>query len=496
VAIDDIEHIEYIVLNVFNRLDCALFIPIANIDKEDKSMAGTPDSVIASSSQLDELINMDRKEVSLRALSDKSLYELELEQLFGKVWNLLGHESEIPNAGDYVVRPIGEDQVIVARDRDDKIYASLNVCEHRGMRVALSEQGNSLVHRCIYHGWAYKPNGDFIGAPVPRAKMHGDICEKAELGLKQARVALYGGLIFATWEQDGPSLEEFLGESKFYFDMLFNRTDSGLEVLGPPQRARVHTNWKAPAEQSSGDGFHTLTLHRSMIELGVLGDPDGDGSEATMDGINVCANGHALRCIPAEQSFAMVKGMDITKMGYEERLAVLPPPGITPELLPELKKHLNDEQIRLLAEAPPQVGGMFPNIGFLFLYTPAPDGTMSSCLALHLFSPKGPDEIEFWTWLFAEKDVPVEVKEKMLRSSINAVGTTGLYEQDDAETWPHMYKSSLGTHARKNVTMKYQALLGENKPEGWPGGGKVFAGFGKDDTQWEWWKEYRKWMAS
>lgn len=328
-------------------------------------MASPPDSVIARTSQLDELINMDRNEVSLRALSDKSLYELELEQLFGKTWNFLGHESEIPNTGDYVVRPIGEDQVIVARDRDGEIYVSLNVCEHRGMRVALAEQGNSLVHRCIYHGWAYKPNGDFIGTPVPRAKMHGDICEKSELGLKQARVELYGGLIFATWDHDGESLEDFFGDAKFYFDMLFKRTDNGLEVLGPPQRVNVKTNWKAPAEQSAGDGFHTLTLHRSMIELNVLGDPDGDGSEATMEGINVCANGHALRCIPAEQSFAMVKGMDISKMGYEERLAVLPPPGINDELLEQLKNHMSDDQIRLLAEAPPQVGGMFPNIGFL-----------------------------------------------------------------------------------------------------------------------------------
>ena len=81
--------------------------------------------------------------------------------------------------------------------------------------------------------------------------MHGDIRQKSELGLAKARVQIYGGLIFATWNIEGPSLEEFLGDSKWYFDLLFCRTDSGLEMLGPPQRFIVPANWKAAAEQSA-----------------------------------------------------------------------------------------------------------------------------------------------------------------------------------------------------------------------------------------------------
>src|ERR1700741_3168472 len=106
------------------------------------------------------------QEVSMRVIADAEIYKLELERIFTKTWICLGHDSELPQAGDYVVRNMGADQVIVAR------------------------------------------------------RLHGDIRSKAQLGLDKARVSLYGGLIFATWNHEGPSLEDHLGDMKWYFDVL------------------------------------------------------------------------------------------------------------------------------------------------------------------------------------------------------------------------------------------------------------------------------------
>src|SRR3546814_12977341 len=58
---------------------------------------------------------------------------------------------------------------------------------------------------------------------------------------------------------------------KFYLDMLFCRTDNGLEVLVPPLRVMVSANWKTAGEQNAPDGFHTLRLNRSLMELGTIG---------------------------------------------------------------------------------------------------------------------------------------------------------------------------------------------------------------------------------
>src|SRR5690606_39714533 len=70
--------------------------------------------------------------------------------------------------------------------------------------------------------------------------------------------------LFATWNREGPSFDAFLGDAKFYLDQLLCRTDSGLELLGPPQRYVIPANWKTASEQNACDGFHTLTLHRSL----------------------------------------------------------------------------------------------------------------------------------------------------------------------------------------------------------------------------------------
>ncbi|MHC8380536.1 aromatic ring-hydroxylating dioxygenase subunit alpha [Pseudomonas sp. LB3P14] len=453
--------------------------------------------VLTDGTPIDTLVDLQRREVSMRTLHDREIYELELQNIFAKTWLLLGHDTEIVNPGDYVVRHMGEDGVIVARDRNGEIHVSLNVCPHRGMRVALGECGNAMAHRCIYHGWAFRPNGDFIGSPVEREQMHGEICAKAELGLRQARVAVYGGLIFATWNIEGPSFDEFLGDMKWYLDTLFCRTDKGLEVLGPPQRYVIPANWKTASEQAAADGFHTLTAHRSLLEMGVLGG-DGDSiydKAPAMYGFDIGSpHGHALRCLSAEQTFSLAMGMDITGIPIEERLDILPPPGIDATLLPQVKRNMSPEQLNLMAESPAQVGGLFPNILIGFIYAPQPDGTMSSALSLHAYVPRGPDHFEFINWMFAEKDTPEEQKQLMLANAVFLLGTSGTIEQDDAEMWPLQTKSARGAIARQG-TLKYQAICHQEKPADWPGGAYVYPGFTKDDTQWNWWKYWHQLMT-
>src|SRR3546814_14421930 len=98
-----------------------------------------------------------------------------MKHIFAKTWPMLAHQTEIPESGDYVVRDMGEDQVIVGRTSDGAIHVSLNICPNRGMRICMGYAGNAAVHRCIYHGWAFRPDGSFIVAPGEREQMHGEI---------------------------------------------------------------------------------------------------------------------------------------------------------------------------------------------------------------------------------------------------------------------------------------------------------------------------------
>ena len=456
---------------------------------------------ISGGYKLADLINLETHEVKMRALSDPLLYELEMERIFAKTWILLGHETEIPNKGDFVTRDLGSDSVIVTRDREGEIHVSLNVCPHRGMKISTLDAGNTNVHQCIYHGWAFKPNGDFIGSPIEKECMHGKMMSKEELGLKKARVGLYGGLIFATWSIDGPSLEEFFGDAKYYFDTLFLRTKGGLELLGPPQRFRLRANWKSACEQSAADGFHTLTLHRWLAEIGPYAkkpDAEGKGGDLSpeMYGSEVWTDhGHAMRCIELDRKIQRITGKDPSQMSDMEKLTALPPPGITKEMLPEMFERFDEGQLKLMAWRPPQVGGFFPNGLFTFIYLPQPDGTVVGAMALHSYVPKGPDKLEFVNYIFAEKDTPPALKARMLRLSIQMLGTSGLVEQDDSDTWPHQTNAAKGAVSR-DLTLKYQALFEQGAPEGWPGPGHVGDGFTKDDTQWAWWKYWYELMSA
>jgi hypothetical protein len=201
-------------------------------------------------------------------------------------------------------------------------------------------------------------------------------------------------------------------------------------VLGPPQRFIINANWKAAGEQSAADGFHTITLHQWLGEFGGMNEGD---IARSMYGVEVgSAQGHALRCMPVAGKFkGLMKGAE--QMSVEEKLALLPPPGVTKEMLPQLKNRLSPEQIALLVDQPPQVGGMFPNILIGFIYAPQPNGEILGLMSMHTYIPRGPHKLEFTNYIFAEKDAPEELKGRMRQASVRVFGTSGMVEQDDSD---------------------------------------------------------------
>ena len=59
--------------------------------------------------------------ISRRIFFDLEIYAQELKDVFARTWLFLGHESMIPESGDYVTNYMGEDPVIVWRDKNRKI---------------------------------------------------------------------------------------------------------------------------------------------------------------------------------------------------------------------------------------------------------------------------------------------------------------------------------------------------------------------------------------
>src|SRR5690606_34279023 len=169
----------------------------------------------------------------VRAFNDQEIYDLEQERLFSRAWCFLAHESEIPAPGDYVLRYIGNNSIIVARDEHGVVHANLNMCRHRGNQMCKAEMGNASHFRCSYHGRGYKNSGELVGVPYMKEGYEGRL-DRKDWSLVRVRTDTYGGLIFGCLDPQAPSLADYLGDFTFYLDFYLKQSEDGVEVYGPP----------------------------------------------------------------------------------------------------------------------------------------------------------------------------------------------------------------------------------------------------------------------
>src|SRR3989442_9221618 len=172
---------------------------------------------------------------------------------------------------------MGEEAVILCRDRAGQVHVFLNSCRHRGMKVCRYDEGNTAVFTCPYHGWSYGADGKLAGVPFFREAYHSTL-DRSKWGLVEvAQVCVYKSTVWATWDKAAPSLRDYLGDFTGYLDQTldgWDGSDGGTEVLGGVQKWLVPCNWKFPAENFSGDSYHNIS-HRSVDMVGI--GPSGSG---------------------------------------------------------------------------------------------------------------------------------------------------------------------------------------------------------------------------
>ena len=203
------------------------------------------------------------------------IYRRELERFFYKGhWCYVGLEAEIPNPGDFKRTVVGERSVILVRDADGGINVVENVCAHRGMRFCRERHGNRKELVCPYHQWSYTLKGDLQGVPFRRGvkqdgQVHGGMpadFKTTDHGLTKLKVAVRGGVVFASFDHEVEPLEDFLGPTILgYFDRLFNGRK--LKILGY-NRQRIPGNWKLMQENIK-DPYHPGLLHTWFVTFGL-----------------------------------------------------------------------------------------------------------------------------------------------------------------------------------------------------------------------------------
>jgi phenylpropionate dioxygenase-like ring-hydroxylating dioxygenase large terminal subunit len=363
----------------------------------------------------DTLIEPDRVHGSL--YTDPAIFQAELERIWYRTWVYIGHVSEVPEPGDYVLKSIGAQAVIMSRDKQGAIHLLLNRCAHRANLVCDAERGNSSAFRCPYHGWTFANTGKLLGYPFSSG--YGGREAKAELGLGRVpRVEAYQGFVFGSFADDGPTLAEHLGAAQEAFDRLVRLSPEGeVQLTAGWVKHKVKANWKMLLENET-DGYHPQFVHASIFSVTQSGIGELYGEKSTALSRDL-GGGHTENDLRPE--FRRIG----QPLGWF---------GTTPERMPgyvtRMREAHGDAAHEILIDGSPHVM-IFPN---LFIAE----------IQLFVLQPLAVDETVQHVTAIQLKGAP-DINSRMLHQTIGSVGPAGLLLADDSEMYE---RNQRGVQAR------------------------------------------------
>jgi anthranilate 1,2-dioxygenase large subunit len=332
------------------------------------------------------------------------VYAAEQRRLFrGPLWHFLCLAVELPGTGDFCTTFVGDTPVIVSRDADGELYAFENRCAHRGALIALDQRGNAKDFSCVYHAWTYDRQGNLTGVAFKdgikgKGGMPPSFCME-EHGPRKLRVAEIAGLVFGSFSDDVPPLDEYLS------DAITSRIERVLAkrkpvVLGRYTQA-LPNNWKLYVENVK-DSYHASILHlffttfelnRLSMKGGIILDPTG-GHHVSFSAIDRQAERDAEY---AKQSI---------RSESQYRLA-------DPSLLESFKEFDDDITMQILSVFPTFVLQQIQN-----------------AIAVRQVVPRGVGRTDLnWTLIGFEDDTP---EQRLIRlKQANLVGPAGYISMED-----------------------------------------------------------------
>jgi phenylpropionate dioxygenase-like ring-hydroxylating dioxygenase large terminal subunit len=191
--------------------------------------------------------------------SDPRQLARERQILFRRHPIVMGFASDWPKPGSFGTDDYTGVPILVVRGRDGVLRAFLNVCRHRGAKVAQG-CGDARAFACPYHAWTYDLSGRTVGIPD----------ERCFPGMREERPSLTPlplcekyGLVWVIPTPDGSA----------HFDI-----EPWLGGLGPEigsfglaswpsfdRRAIPETmNWKIVTD-TFHEGYHIGVLHRESL---------------------------------------------------------------------------------------------------------------------------------------------------------------------------------------------------------------------------------------
>ncbi len=192
-----------------------------------------------------------------------ALFALERERLFLTHWQVAGHESDVPEPGDWLGFDMLGERAVVMRGQDGRLRAFHNLCRHRGARVVDGARGHckgAIV--CPFHGWVYNTDGTLRGPAQPAT--FGAI-DRAEFGLKPVELEVWHGFLFLRFAPGPqPAVADWL--APFARDVAAYRSAALVPAPETDWQAELPVNWKSVRDVDN-EGYHVPMAHPGLQEL-------------------------------------------------------------------------------------------------------------------------------------------------------------------------------------------------------------------------------------
>ena len=348
-------------------------------------------------------------QVNRMAMTSQDIFAREQRRIFDRCWLYLGHESEIPQSGDFRTRTLVGRPLIFCRGEDGKARALINSCPHRGAMVCREKQGNAKAFHCLYHSWSFKNTGEILD--LPGAEAYSGAFDSRAFSLAPVpRQASYRGFFFICFNRDAQPLEDYLAGAKDYLDAVADQGEQGMEVIAGTQLYCARANWKLLVENSI-DFYHTVPLHKTYFKF--LKDFGTDLSSGVSGRGYDLGNGHAVVKFRAGWGRPVARWEPFWGEAERDRLA-----GVRADLV----KRVGPQRAELIADTDRNLC-VFPNL------------LINDIMAtvLRQANPISADYMEITQWALAPIGESAAARERRLQSFNTFLGPGGFATPDDIE---------------------------------------------------------------
>jgi phenylpropionate dioxygenase-like ring-hydroxylating dioxygenase large terminal subunit len=191
---------------------------------------------------------------------DPEFLEAEKAAFLRSAPQVVCHESDIAQPGEWRTLEYLGESVIVIRGDDGEVRAFANVCRHRGSRLVEGTGGCAKLLTCPYHAWSYARDGRLVG--VPHRREYPGL-RPDELGLVPIALEAWHGFLFVTLKPGAPSVAEMMAP---YEDEVAHYRFAELRAIGRVTLRPRPLNWKTIADNYS-DHLHIAVGHPGLSRL-------------------------------------------------------------------------------------------------------------------------------------------------------------------------------------------------------------------------------------